>query len=127
MHTEALGLGPPLRFYFPIRFSCSLQTALVYCPCFSVPVSPSSPFTGPGAWQELEDLWHAWERAEGRAPTGGPLPYLSVRAHMCGGRMVKVQARQYSTTHYYKQASRAIMLLILIAATTIALFLPLSR
>lgn len=55
-----------------------------------------------GKWQEIESVWYSWE------PTAaGTHHWLRLRAHLTGGRMVKVQQKKQTVALYYKQASRA--------------------
>ena len=55
-----------------------------------------------GRWQEVEAVFYSWEPDD-----RGRLHWNSVRTHMCGGRLVRVQATKHNTVNYYKQASRA--------------------
>ena len=55
-----------------------------------------------GRWQEIESIFYSWEPDE-----RGRLHWQSIRAHMTGGRMVRVQQQKHNTIAYYKQASRA--------------------
>lgn len=55
-----------------------------------------------GKWQEIEAVWHSWEPSE-----AGTHHWLRLRAHLTGGRMVKVQQKKHTVALYYKQASRA--------------------
>jgi hypothetical protein len=59
-------------------------------------------FPGGGRWQEVETVFYSWGPDD-----HGRLHWQSVRGHMTGGRMVRVQATKHSTQNYYKQASRA--------------------
>lgn len=59
-------------------------------------------FPAHGRWSEVEAIWYSWEPDEqGRAH------WQNVRAHMTGGRLVRVQHQKHNTVSYYKQASRA--------------------
>jgi hypothetical protein len=59
-------------------------------------------FPTAGKWQEIESVWYSWE------PTAaGTHHWLRLRAHLTGGRMVKVQQKKQTVALYYKQASRA--------------------
>ena len=59
-------------------------------------------FPAAGRWQEVEAIFYSWEPDD-----RGRLHWNSVRTHMTGGRLVRVQATKHNTVNYYKQASRA--------------------
>ena len=59
-------------------------------------------FPAAGRWQEVESVFYSWEPDD-----RGRLHWQTVRTHMTGGRLVRVQAAKHNTVSYYKQASRA--------------------
>ena len=59
-------------------------------------------FPAAGRWQEVEAVFYSWEPDD-----RGRLHWQTVRTHMTGGRLVRVQATKHNTVNYYKQASRA--------------------
>ena len=59
-------------------------------------------FPAGGRWQEVENVFYSWEPDD-----RGRLHWQTVRSHMTGGRLVRVQQAKHNTVAYYKQASRA--------------------